>query len=207
MPTYIIRAGLAGPVKIGKADDVEARREALQTAHHETLHVLRVIDTHFDAERIFHERFAALRIRGEWFEFSDEMLTFVPDAPVAPETVMPTGTTWGELLAPWKDQEIAARIGCSAAIVKRWREGIGGPSFRFVFAMINDPVLWRLPLIAAGRADIAFAGSASVDPKVEATARPSYAVERVEKDEAAKQRGYGWPSESTRFTGDDVEGR
>jgi len=157
MPTYIIRAGLAGPVKIGKADDVETRREALQTAHHETLHVLRVIDTHFDAEPILHERFAALRIRGEWFEFSKEMLTFVPDAPVAPESVTPTGTSWGELLAPWSDRDIAKRIGCSMAIVKRWRQGVSGPSGRFAFAMLCHKDLWSLPLLAAGRSDIVYA--------------------------------------------------
>jgi len=154
MPTYIIRAGLTGPVKIGRADDVEARRRDLQTAHHETLHVLRVLDTPFDAEPILHAKFAALRIRGEWFEFDQEMLSFVPETPVDLETVEPVGTTWPELLAPWSDVDIARRIGCSPAIVKHWRQGKSGPSFRFVVAMLHDKDLWRLPLIAGGRSDL-----------------------------------------------------
>ena len=155
MPTYIIRAGLIGPVKIGKADDVEGRRADLQTAHHETLHVLRIIDTPFDAEPILHSKFAPLRIRGEWFEFDPEMLSFVPEEPLSPQKEAPTGTTWADLLAPWTDRDIAKRTGCSLAIVKHWRRGKSGPSYRFVVAMLHDPDLWRLPLIASGRADLA----------------------------------------------------
>lgn len=155
MATYIIRAGLTGPVKIGKADDVEARRADLQTAHHETLHVLRVIDTAFDAEAILHAKFAALRIRGEWFEFDAEMLSWVPEAPLASTAATPTGSTWPEVLAPWSDKEIARRVGCSRAIVKRWRKpGEHGPAFRFIFAMLQDDVLWKAPLLVAGRAEL-----------------------------------------------------
>jgi hypothetical protein len=154
MATYIIRAGLTGPVKIGRADDVEERRDTLQTAHHETLHVLRVIDTPFDAEPVFHERFAPLRIRGEWFEFDSEMLSFVPEQPAEPTAFEPIGTTWPELLAPWSSKEIARRIGSSPAVVDLWKDGRSGPSWRFVVAMMGDPDLWKLPLLAAGRADL-----------------------------------------------------
>lgn len=205
MPTYIIRAGLTGPVKIGKADDVEARREALQTAHHETLHVLRVLDTPFDAEPILHEKFAGLRIRGEWFEFCEEMLTFVPEPPTAPQTVTPTGTTWPELLAPWSDRDIAERIGCSMAIVRRWRQGVSGPSGRFAFAMLCHRDLWRLPLLAAGRSDIVEADKTMGDLK-ERLVAPAL-VERVEKDEAALQRGFGWKSDTAGTHPQDREGR
>lgn len=90
MPTYIIRAGSDGPVKIGRADDVAERITSLQTGHHETLVLLRVIDTAYDSERSFHREFAHRRIRGEWFLFDECMLTFVPseqpsaeDAPLA----------------------------------------------------------------------------------------------------------------------------
>jgi len=154
MPTYIIRAGLAGPVKIGKADDVEHRREALQTAHHETLHVLRVIDTHFDAEPILHERFAALRIRGEWFEFSEEMLTFIPakPAPAAPAPI--NGRTIQELLADWSPREVAKRIGCTPKTVENWKKGKGGPQAKYVVAMLNDADLWKVPLLAAGKVEL-----------------------------------------------------
>ncbi len=153
MATYIIRAGLAGPVKIGKADDVEARREALQTAHHETLHVLRVVDTPFDAEPIFHAKFAEAHLRGEWFEFREEMLTFVPETPVPPERPN-LGKTFGELLAGWTDQEVARRIGCTPRTVRNWRRGNGGPNYRQFVALVNDPELCRVVLAAAGRPDL-----------------------------------------------------
>lgn len=78
MPTYIIRAGKDGPVKIGRADDPEGRLRDLQTAHHDRLEIVRIVDTHFDAEPQFHKRFALHRLRGEWFDFVPEMLTFVP---------------------------------------------------------------------------------------------------------------------------------
>lgn len=81
MATYIIQAGPSGPVKIGKADDVEGRIAALQVGHPEELRLIRLVDTDFDAEPSFHDRFAHLRIRGEWFRFDAEMMTFVPSAP------------------------------------------------------------------------------------------------------------------------------
>lgn len=81
MPTYIIRAGDIGPVKIGWADDVPSRLRSLQTGNHETLHVLREVDTWWQSEREFHRRFTSHRLRGEWFTFHPEMLTFIPTVP------------------------------------------------------------------------------------------------------------------------------
>jgi len=76
MPAYLIQAG--GKIKIGWATDVEARRRQLQTSHHETLVVVRIIDGDLTTERWLHERFAEHRLRGEWFAFHDDMLTVVP---------------------------------------------------------------------------------------------------------------------------------
>lgn len=84
MATYIIRAGDSGPVKIGKADNPHDRLAALQTGHPDELVLLRVVDTDFDCEDIFHERFARLRIRGEWFQFDPEMMTFKPERSADP---------------------------------------------------------------------------------------------------------------------------
>lgn len=80
MPVYIIRAGQNGPVKIGKADDPASRIRDLQTGHFEELVTLRVMDGGAKVEAAFHRQFEAKRIRGEWFEYCDEMLTFVPAA-------------------------------------------------------------------------------------------------------------------------------
>jgi hypothetical protein len=154
MATYIIRAGLAGPVKIGKADDVEQRRDELQTAHHETLHVLRVIDTAFDAEKVFHERFATSRIRGEWFEFEEAMLTFVPEEPKVVVPVPVLGASLEALLAPWPTKELARRIGVTQKTIENWKRGKAKPTAKHVFTMLRDPDLDKLILTAMGRPDL-----------------------------------------------------
>jgi len=74
MPVYLIRAGLTGPVKIGKADDPRGRRSELQVAHYEELHLLRAWVGGLAEELRLHDLFADLRIRGEWFSFSKLML-------------------------------------------------------------------------------------------------------------------------------------
>lgn len=184
MPTYIIRAGLAGPVKIGKADDVEHRLNALQVSHHETLHVLRVIDTAFDAEPILHEKFKHLRIRGEWFEFDQEMMSFVPEPPpTAPPRVQ--GKTWRQLLAAWKAKEVARRIGCTTKTVENWQKGKGEPQAKYIFAMLHDPDLWKVPLLVAGRSEIvAFHESEQANPSRTTEERVSRALAFIRaKDE------------------------
>jgi DNA-binding transcriptional regulator YdaS (Cro superfamily) len=74
MPVYFVRAG-DGPVKIGWAVSPKSRLKQLQTAHPESLSILRVVDGDTRAEKWFQRRFAAQRIRGEWYKFSEEMLT------------------------------------------------------------------------------------------------------------------------------------
>lgn len=64
---YFIQAGENGPVKIGVAKDTAERLRTLQQGNVETLHLraARYLPNLF--ERLLHERFAADRIRGEWF--------------------------------------------------------------------------------------------------------------------------------------------
>ena len=76
MKTYIIRAGKCGPVKIGRARNVHARRSELQTGNHEELYIVRIIEG--DVETGLHRRFSHLSIHREWFRFDAEMLTFLP---------------------------------------------------------------------------------------------------------------------------------
>jgi hypothetical protein len=82
MPTYIVRAGDNGPVKIGRASDVARRVAELQLANPERLTVIRIIDTPFDNEAVLHARFAHRSLHGEWFSFDPEMLTFIPQQPL-----------------------------------------------------------------------------------------------------------------------------
>lgn len=77
MAVYFIQA-TDGTVKIGRALDVNRRLGALQTAHAYELNLLRVIDGGAVEEWECHHEFRDYRIRGEWFKFKEEMLTFQP---------------------------------------------------------------------------------------------------------------------------------
>lgn len=76
MAVYFVRDGGLGYVKIGWAKSVASRVRSLQTSHANRLVILREID---DVDRTLesrlHHRFREQRVRGEWFEFSPEMLT------------------------------------------------------------------------------------------------------------------------------------
>lgn len=70
---YFVQAGTDGPVKIGKANDVEKRIAELQTGCPHKLELLVTVEC-ADAlakESEFHQQFASLRIdRSEWFRWS-----------------------------------------------------------------------------------------------------------------------------------------
>lgn len=67
-------------VKIGHADDPQERLGALQCGSPERLYIMRIVEGGQKAERWFHRRFASLRLHGEWFKFSPEMLSLAaPD--------------------------------------------------------------------------------------------------------------------------------
>lgn len=76
MPVYFAQAGEAGPVKIGYARDPLKRVALLQTASAEPMQLIRVIAGRRADEAAAHLRFAAQHIRGEWFAFVPEMLTY-----------------------------------------------------------------------------------------------------------------------------------
>lgn len=85
MPVYFVQAGEGGPVKIGYANEegVIRRLYIIQSNNHVRLTLLRVLSG--DAEFAMHQRFAHLRLHGEWFTYSPEMKgdLGVPDWPPA----------------------------------------------------------------------------------------------------------------------------
>jgi Meiotically Up-regulated Gene 113 (MUG113) protein len=64
-------------VKIGYARCVGARLMHLQTASPDELRVLAVVPGGPDKEMVVHARFAHLRVRGEWFHYTDEVRGFL----------------------------------------------------------------------------------------------------------------------------------
>lgn len=86
---YFVQVGREGPVKVGASGDetsMKSRLGSLQTANHETLHLIALIPAAsvlvegqtpvdcFATERAFHERFRDDAIRGEWFSPSEDLL-------------------------------------------------------------------------------------------------------------------------------------
>ena len=66
-----------GYIKIGKASNVEARFNQLQTASRQELTVLAVKRGGHVLEGELHKRFSHLRVRGEWFKGDEELLNYV----------------------------------------------------------------------------------------------------------------------------------
>jgi hypothetical protein len=74
---YFIRAGAAGPIKIGYSATPVDRLSTLQTATHEALTLLAHVAGDVDDERRLHDRFAHLRQRGEWFRAEQDLLDLI----------------------------------------------------------------------------------------------------------------------------------
>jgi hypothetical protein len=72
---YFVRSGDA--VKIGYADQPDKRIPTLRTANPNALVVLGVMDGTMTDEQELHQRFAAHRLRGEWFVLCDEIIEFI----------------------------------------------------------------------------------------------------------------------------------
>lgn len=74
---YFITQG--NRVKIGFTTNLEGRLSGLQTGSHETLTMQASLLSFYEAERMIHRRFKADRIRGEWFNLTDEIEEFWDD--------------------------------------------------------------------------------------------------------------------------------
>lgn len=75
---YFMRKGEDGPIKIGVSIDHEKRAKGLSTGSDEPIAVLLVIEQDDEVnERALHQRFAAHRKNGEWFEPCAELLDLI----------------------------------------------------------------------------------------------------------------------------------
>lgn len=75
---YFIQAGCTGPIKIGRSHDPYRRLDGLQTANPEKLSLLAAfpVDDKIN-ESSLHCTFDHLRIRGEWFKPTNDLLNFI----------------------------------------------------------------------------------------------------------------------------------
>lgn len=76
---YFVLARSAELVKIGYAKDAWARLSSMQVGSPDELLLFGVIDTYLprQLEQDLHERFAAERVRGEWFRMTDALFDYV----------------------------------------------------------------------------------------------------------------------------------
>jgi len=74
---YFVQQGDNGAIKIGCSKDPSKRLAALQTGHSETLRLLTCAPGTQQQERALHDRFAHLRVSGEWFRPGDDLLSYI----------------------------------------------------------------------------------------------------------------------------------
>ena len=98
MPVYLVLTEKSRCVKIGFTAGTARRRLAkMQTDNHERLTVIRWLEGGEDVEGALQDRYAHLRLHGDWFRFSSTMLgdLGVPDAvaviPSKPDHPHPLG--------------------------------------------------------------------------------------------------------------------
>lgn len=96
MSVYFYHLPKCNLVKIGTSVDVSTRIKTLSTGCTEQGYLIRVLEGFgFKAERWLHTYFKGLRVKGEWFKFSEEMLTV--ELPVLSEdTLLPSHTFIGK---------------------------------------------------------------------------------------------------------------
>jgi len=71
---YLIHNKEKNILKIGFSKNPKARLKQLQIATSEELELLTYKDGTYDDEKSYHEKYVDKNIRGEWFEYSDEIL-------------------------------------------------------------------------------------------------------------------------------------
>lgn len=121
MAVYFIRAGDDGPVKIGWALDVTLRIVELQCGNHLELHVIRTVDCLPSGERAAHRAFAGSRLRGEWFHFQPEMLSWsAPDGLPPPRRVVRSAALRAVLLAAGGPGKLADALSLTPQAVGQW---------------------------------------------------------------------------------------
>lgn len=71
---YAVQAGVDGPVKIGRTRNVRERLADLQSANGEELRLIAAWRGVPKTEQELHAEYADLRLRGEWFVATPELL-------------------------------------------------------------------------------------------------------------------------------------
>ena len=82
---FIGDSNSAGPIKIGVAANVEARLKSLQTGNPNPLLILGIIEGGHKVEQALHKKFEKFRHHGEWFNPTEEIITYIAENTADPE--------------------------------------------------------------------------------------------------------------------------
>lgn len=117
MPVYFVRAGNTGAVKIGCTSEAcfAARIAAIQVGNPDRINVIRTVVGGIDVEAQIHHRFAANRLRGEWFTFDPDMMGDLG----APDWTPPAAATYAYKGRAWTPERRQARAQMMKA---SWRD-------------------------------------------------------------------------------------
>jgi hypothetical protein len=79
---YIIQVGKSGPVKIGRTNDPISRIKSFQVMHFEQLRIIRLFWGEHLEENHLQTLFLPHRIRGEWYNYHQDMMKDVGLVPI-----------------------------------------------------------------------------------------------------------------------------
>lgn len=72
---YFIECG--GRIKIGRTTDVTRRVREMSTFTHDPVNLLAAVPAHASLEPLIHDRFAAARVKGEWYDLTPPLENFI----------------------------------------------------------------------------------------------------------------------------------
>lgn len=73
---YFLHAPSVSRLKIGRSIDIERRLSELRLLSPVALHLIGAIPGGSTLEAVLHKRFTHIRLHGEWFDASDDLLSF-----------------------------------------------------------------------------------------------------------------------------------
>jgi len=122
---YFIQSGDAlGPIKIGTAIDAGKRLRDLQCAHPYDLVILGTLPGGRAEEREFHQQFADVHIRGEWFMYAKSFARFIDETFGRREAVANAALERAEKAADGRAKYIATRAVAENAFLDALSRGV-----------------------------------------------------------------------------------
>lgn len=176
---YFVRSLHGGPVKIGCTSGLAARLSYLQTGNPYPLALLAAYPGAEAEERAEHERFRFVRLRGEWFKDSPELMAYIESLPtyrrpvaVVSESAAIVKSTGALAMASWlrrnclSQSRLGTMLGMQQPTISAWLRGVCTPSLHaraLICDLTQGEVVWSEPVRAVHkRQPVALAGNTAL---------------------------------------------